>query len=217
LAGPFNIAEKHKPKDGLTISSSSGIKSQTAVTYFSLGSNTDISAETYARPVIYIGAGGTGTFRTGSGAEEKSMELGPGEMLMVPSGKLCGKSTKTGFVYTEIMPGKETNMNNEVKPGEVFKLSELVPYDEGSIVNMDVSSNDAMKFVIMAFDEGTGLSPHRAPGDAIVFALEGKAVIEYEGQDYPIEEGQAFRFEKNGMHAVTADGRFKMALLLMLK
>lgn len=82
---------------------------------------------------------------------------------------------------------------------------------------MDIASNEAMKFVLMAFDDGTGLSPHRAPGDALVFALDGKAVIGYEGKEYPIEAGQTFRFEKNGLHSVTAEGRFKMALLLVLK
>ncbi len=108
-------------------------------------------------------------------------------------------------------------MNQSVKAGEVFKLAELLPYEEGSIVNMDIASNEAMKFVLMAFDDGTGLSPHRAPGDALVFALDGKAVIGYEGKEYPIEAGQTFRFEKNGLHSVTAEGRFKMALLLVLK
>ena len=108
-------------------------------------------------------------------------------------------------------------MNQSVKAGEVFKLAELLPYEEDSIVNMDIASNEAMKFVLMAFDDGTGLSPHRAPGDALVFALDGKAVIGYEGKEYPIEAGQTFRFEKNGLHSVTAEGRFKMALLLVLK
>lgn len=74
-----------------------------------------------------------------------------------------------------------------------------------------------MKYVLMSFDEGTGLTPHRAPGNAIVFALEGKAVIGYEGKDYTISEGECFRFEKNGLHSVTADGKFKMALLLVLE
>ena len=69
----------------------------------------------------------------------------------------------------------------------------------------------------MAFDEGTGLAPHSAPGDALVFALEGKGVIGYEGKEYPICAGENFRFAKGGMHSVTADGRFKMALLLMLE
>ena len=66
-------------------------------------------------------------------------------------------------------------------------------------------------------DEGTGLTPHRAPGNAIVFALEGKATIGYEGKDYELKEGECFRFEKNGLHSVTANGKFKMALLLVLE
>lgn len=71
-------------------------------------------------------------------------------------------------------------MNNIVKSGEVMKLKDLISYEEGSIANLDVVSNGTMKFVLMAFDEGTGLTPHRAPGNAIVFALEGKATIGYE-------------------------------------
>ena len=48
-------------------------------------------------------------------------------------------------------------------------------------------------------------------------ALEGKATIGYEGIDYEISAGECFRFEKNGLHSVTANGRFKMALLLVLE
>ena len=108
-------------------------------------------------------------------------------------------------------------MNQAIKAGEVFQLAGLVDYEQGSIVNMDVASNEAMKFMIMAFDEGTGLSPHSAPGDALVFALEGKAVIGYEGKEHQIQAGENFRFAKGGLHSVTANGRFKMALLLTLK
>ena len=78
-------------------------------------------------------------------------------------------------------------------------------------------SNSTMKFVLMAFDEGTGLTPHRAPGNAIIFALEGKATIGYEGKDYTLSAGENFRFDKNGLHSVTAQGKFKMALLLVLE
>ena len=211
----FSIAEERKPKAGLTISTSAGIDSENSITYFSLGAGTDISPETYARPVIYLGAGGTGTYLVGE--DHKETEVGPGDLLIIKSGTLSGTKTDEGFVYTEIMPGKEISMNANVKSGEVLKLAELLPYEEGSIVNMDIASNDSMKFVVMAFDEGTGLSPHRAPGDALVFALEGKAVIGYEGEDFSIEAGQTFRFDKNGLHSVTADGKFKMALLLVLK
>ena len=46
--------------------------------------------------------------------------------------------------------------------------------------------------------------------------LDGWA-IGYEGQDYPIGAGENFRFAKGGLHSVTANGKFKMALLLTLK
>ena len=108
-------------------------------------------------------------------------------------------------------------MNNAIKTGEIFKLSELVPYQEGKIVNMDVVHNDKMKFVVMTFDAGTGLSEHAAPGEALIFALDGEAVIGYEGKEYPIKAGEYFHFAKGGLHSVKANGRFKMALLLTLE
>ena len=107
-------------------------------------------------------------------------------------------------------------MNEVLQAGEDFSLKDLIPYQDGRIVNMDLVDNDHTKFVLMSFDAGTGLSEHAAPGDALVLALDGKAVIGYEGKDYPISAGETFKFDKNGRHSVTADGKFKMALLLDL-
>ena len=36
-------------------------------------------------------------------------------------------------------------MNEVIKAGEVFKLAELLPYQEGKIVNIDLAHNDKMK------------------------------------------------------------------------
>jgi len=128
-----------------------------------------------------------------------------------------GMRTDTGVVYTEIEIRRTDVMNNAIKAGEIFKLSELVPYQEGKIVNMDVVHNDKMKFVVMAFDAGTGLSEHAAPGEALIFALDGEAVIGYEGKVHPIKAGENFHFAKGGLHSVKANARFKMALLLTLE
>lgn len=108
-------------------------------------------------------------------------------------------------------------MNNVVDAGTVFKLSDLVPYQEGKIINMDVAHNEKMKFVVMAFDEGTGLAEHAAPGEALIFALDGQGVIGYEGEAHTIRAGENFKFAAGGKHWVKADGKFKMALLLTLE
>ena len=48
----------------------------------------------------------------------------------------------------------------------------------------------------MSFGAGTGLSEHAAPGEALIFALKGKAVINYEGQDFPIKAGEILPLRK---------------------
>ena len=215
----FRIEELRPIRDGFTISRDTKLGDITKVTLFSLGKDTSISQESYDRTTMYIGAFGRGDMIIGDNAEK--LTLLPGHALIVPSGTLCGVESDSGMVYTEIIlennAEKEIIMNQNVKANEVFELKNLISYEEGSIANMDVVSNPSMKYVLMAFDEGTGLTPHRAPGNAIVFALEGKATIGYEGKDYELSEGECFKFEKNGLHSVTANGKFKMALLLVLE
>ena len=71
--------------------------------------------------------------------------------------------------------------------------------------------------LVMAFDKGTGLSEHAAPGEALIFALDGEGVIGYEGKEHVIRAGENFHFAKGGLHFVKATERFKMALFLTLE
>ena len=151
------------------------------------------------------------------GAEGFLRKLQTGECILTLTDTPMGMRTSEDAVYTEISIRREDTMNETIKAGEVFKLAELVPYAEGKIVNMDVVHNDKMKFVIMAFDEGTGLSEHAAPGEAIIFALDGEGLIAYEGKDHPIKAGENFHFANAGLHSVKAIKKFKMALLLTLQ
>lgn len=170
-------------------------------------------------PPCTWGAEGSGCFVLGE--EARHVPLAPGELLVLPSKTLCGTladSDGTGMIYTEIILKKEQfTMNNIIKAGQPTALKDLISYEEGSIANLDIVHADNMKFVLMAFDEGTGLTPHRALGNAILTALEGKAIIGYEGRDYELNAGESFRFDKNGLHSVTPQGKFKMSLLLVIE
>ena len=209
----FSIAKNNAPVPGCTISKEvhSG---ENYITYFSLARNTDISAEIYPYYKLLIVADGSLEVY---GADGFLKELDAGDCIVTLTDTPMGMRTSEDTVYTEISIRRNDIMNEAVKAGEVFKLAELVPYQEGKIVNMDVVHNDKMKFVIMAFDEGTGLSEHAAPGEAIIFALDGEGVIGYEGTDHPIKAGENFHFAKAGLHSVKATKRFKMALLLTLE
>ena len=209
----FSIAKDNPPITGCTISKSvyNGIND---ITYFSLAKNTDISAEIYPyHKLLIVNDGSLNVYGTNGFCKR----LNSGESIITLTDTPMGMRTTKSVVYTEISIRRNDKMNEMVKAGEVFKMAELVPYVDGKIVNMDVVHNEKMKFVVMSFDEGTGLSEHAAPGEAIIFALDGEGVIGYEGKDHPIKAGENFHFAKAGLHSVKATKRFKMALLLTLE
>lgn len=209
----FSIGKDNAPVPGCTISKEVH-GGENTITYFSLAMNTDISTEIYPYYRLIIVADGSITVY---GADDIQRRLEAGNSIVTLTDTPMGIRTSESAVYIEISVRREDSMNEAVKAGEVFRLAELVPYQDGKIVNMDVIHNDKMKFVVMAFDEGTGLSEHAAPGEALVFALDGEGVIEYEGKDHPIKAGENFHFAKAGLHSVRATKRFKMALLLTLE
>lgn len=209
----FAIAEEHPATPGCTTSFAVHEGRGLAVSYFSLAAGTDISAETHPRHKLLLVTDGSVDVDAGDGARR----VAAGESIWVPAGATVGMSTREGCTYAELNMERKTIMNQAVKAGDVFALADLVPYQDGTIVNMDVAHNDGMKLALMSFDAGCGLSEHSAPGEALVFALDGEGVIGYEGQEHTIHAGECFKFDKGDRHYVRADRRFKMALLLTLQ
>ena len=211
----WTVAQKCPVQEEMTVSRDAGLGPENAVTWFSLGQNTEISQERYDRPVLYLGAAGCAVFLHSEPPVEQTLRAG--ELLYIPGGTLCGVKSTEGAVYTEIIPAlPPERLSGKVKPGQTVRLSELLQVQPGSVVNLDLVRNAAFRYVLMAFDAGTGLQPHRAPGNAIVTAVEGSAVVSCEGRDWNLQEGESFRFSKNSLHSVTAAcGPFKMSLLLV--
>ena len=206
----FTIAAENPPVPGCTVS----MKVTDSIYHFALAANTDISAELYPYPKLIVVADGAMEVYT---SESQTWAMKAGDCLITPCDVPVGMRTRTSAIYTEICLRRNTTMNEIIKAGEVFKLAELLPYQEGRIVNMDIINAPKLKFVLMSFDKDTSLSEHAAPGEALIFALDGEGVIGYEGKGHPIKAGENFRFAKGGLHSVKATEKFKMALLLTLE
>lgn len=214
----LNLGAQSRPVAGCTISEeiySEAADGGQSVTLFSLAEDTSISAERYPHPAMYITLSGAPVFF--SPDESRRLPVAEGCAIATDGNADFGVEAPGDCVYLEIGLRKDTVMNKVVKNREVFRLKDLLPYQEGKIVNMDIASSASMKFVVMSFDAGTGLKPHAAPGDALLTCLDGEGVITYEGKDYAIREGEQFVFEKGGLHAVRAVTQFKMSLLLTLE
>ena len=208
----FSIAKDNVPVEGCTVSENVLQGTACSMNIFSIAAGTNISPESYDYPKIWkIEEGDAQVLYLTA----ETQALHKGDIFIVPQNIPVGIRSKTGCIYSEILLDKECSMNDILKSAKVFALKDLLPYKDGKIVNMDLVDSDKTKFVIMAFDAGTGLSEHSAPGDAIIFCLDGEGIIGYEGKEYRIREGENFKFDKNGKHYVKAEGKFKMALLLV--
>ncbi len=209
----FSVAEENKPVKDCTISKAVSDAGGFYISHFSLAKGTNISAELYRYPKLWILLSGK-IRMSGEGGENRL--LLPGDLALTPVGKAVGTVAEEDSVYTEISLKEETKMKDVLKSKEVFALKDMLPCQEGKIVNMDLIDEEDLKLVLMSFGAGTGLQEHAAPGEALIFALEGEGVIGYEGREYVIKAGENFKFDKGGAHYVKAEKEFKMALLLTL-
>lgn len=97
----------------------------------------------------------------------------------------------------------------------VFKLEEMVGYQEGSIVSREIIHKPTGTVTLFAFDEGQGLSEHIAPFDALVCILDGEAEVLISGVSHRLKRGEMVIMPPNQPHALKAPARFKMMLVMI--
>ena len=173
-----------------------------------LDQNTDISPEFYAEERIYFVLKGEINFNN-----EKLIN---NELILFEKNKLFDIKTNKKSIFLEIAIKLEEDEMKNIEKGKKIKLINCLDYVEGAIVNIDLVSKDEFKVFLMAFDAGEGLKPHKAPGDALVMALEGKAKLLVGDKEIEIESGEQIVFPANVIHNVTAITRFKMLLVLSI-
>lgn len=209
----FSIAEENAPVAGCTLSRQVSERTGCAITHFSLAAGTDISPETYEFPKLLVVASGELEITGPQGVE---VQAAAGEAVLAPAGRPTGVASEQGAVYTEIALTAASKLGPGILPERPFALRHMLPCLPDRILNADLIRDPSLKFVVMSFGAGTGLSEHAAPGDALVIALEGEGVLGYEGEEHAVKAGDAFKFAKNGRHWVKAKTPFKMGLLIEL-
>lgn len=101
-------------------------------------------------------------------------------------------------------------------PGaQAAKATELLSYQDGSIVSREIVKKPTGSVTVFAFDEGQGLSEHTAPFDALVQVLEGEVEIMISGEPHRLQGGELILMPANQPHALKALKRFKMILTML--
>jgi quercetin dioxygenase-like cupin family protein len=94
-------------------------------------------------------------------------------------------------------------------------LAQLIDYADGSVVSKTIIDKPVGTLTLFAFDEGQGLSEHTSPYDAVVQVLDGRAVLTIGGKQIAVSAGELIIMPANIPHAVAAEKKFKMLLIMI--
>ncbi len=98
---------------------------------------------------------------------------------------------------------------------QTINLKELTEYQKDAVVSKEILNKETGTVTIFAFDRGQGLSEHTAPFDALVCILDGAAEITISGKSSFLKEGEMIIMPADEPHALKANERFKMMLVMI--
>ncbi|MBU2647290.1 cupin domain-containing protein [bacterium] len=99
--------------------------------------------------------------------------------------------------------------------GMPFHLASHVTYDTNTVVSKTLLKKDTGTITLFSFDAGQGLSEHTAPFDAVVHILDGEADITIGQTKHQVKAGEMLIMPANIPHALQANVRFKMLLVMI--
>lgn len=108
-------------------------------------------------------------------------------------------------------PENKSQLNN----AETYDLNGLVEYAEGSAVSRTLYKNNAGTITMFSFDKGQNISEHSAPFDALVQVIDGAGELVIGGKSVMAKTGEIVLMPANIPHAVKANEKFKMLLIMM--
>ncbi|MFA7404874.1 MAG: cupin domain-containing protein [Pelobacteraceae bacterium] len=99
--------------------------------------------------------------------------------------------------------------------GNALTLSELVSYQDGSVVSKTLIDKKIGTVTMFSFGAGQGLSEHTVPYDAFVQVVDGEAEVVINGEPHRVTAGQMIIMPANIPHELKAVKQFKMLLIMI--
>lgn len=100
-------------------------------------------------------------------------------------------------------------------PAEAHRFEDLLAYAAHGIASRVLAKKGTSNVTLFAFEKGQGLTEHISPFDALVVILEGAMTLTIGGQKVSAPEGTITRMPATVPHALDADERTRMLLIML--
>ena len=94
-------------------------------------------------------------------------------------------------------------------------MADLTYYQDGSVVSRALLSKTTGNVTLFAFDKDQSLSEHTSPHDALVLSIDGELEMNIEGDTHRLSRGEVILMPADKPHAVYANLRSKMLLVMI--
>ncbi len=146
---------------------------------------------------------------------ESAVELKAGDVYIVPQNTDVEITAAKSVKYMSILLPMEGQLIKNIDLSTKLVAKELIDYRPGQVANLTLVNKPGLNLSVIAVDEGEGLKTHTAPGDAMVVALDGEAIITIADEEFIVKEGETIVLPKDIPHAVYGTIPFKFLLILV--
>ncbi|WRS28030.1 cupin domain-containing protein [Oscillospiraceae bacterium MB08-C2-2] len=214
----FRLDELVKVRSGQVASMDVTDSSDLQFSLFAFDGGEGVSDEAYQGDTLYYVLSGTPVVTVDGTSHPIPKESG----IVIGSGiehAVEGKSPYQLIQMTladQSKDGKTTKKAIEhLAPAEVLSLKEQVSYESNQVVSLTLARRPEVGLTLFAFDPGTKIGPHAAPGDALPFILEGEAEVTIGENTYTVKAGESIMMPAGIPHALKAVKPFKMLLVFV--
>ncbi|MDE7426528.1 MAG: cupin domain-containing protein [Muribaculaceae bacterium] len=101
----------------------------------------------------------------------------------------------------------------EIEHNTPLKLKDQIEYSAGQVVNRAVAQDKNGQAFLLAVDKDASVKEHKADALAIMHALEGEFILNIEGKEHKMKEGDSIILDPDVRHSLTPITPFKIALV----
>ena len=107
------------------------------------------------------------------------------------------------------------NLTDKSLLAKAVDIAAPVDYQSSAVVSRTIIERTTGTITRFAFDKSQRLSAPTAPFDALVYVIDGEAIVTISGQSIPLKTGEATIIPANKPHALKTIDRFKMMLVMI--
>jgi quercetin dioxygenase-like cupin family protein len=110
---------------------------------------------------------------------------------------------------------KMSKIMKNIDTAKVHALADLVAYQDGQVVSKTLVQNPNVSLTLFSFDQGEEISTHSSHGDAMVYVIDGQALITIGDEKFNVKAGETIVMPAEVPHAVSAPERMKFMLTVV--